>query len=451
MAESFASSSTWTGHVRPPTAGRPAVAIRTLGCKVNQVESEDIAAGLVGRGFRISELEDADVVVVNTCTVTAESDRKARKLVRHVHALSSNPIVVVTGCMATLAGELLDSLGERVIVESDKSMVASRVAGLLSLPDEAGDPSLRAGLEFRTRALVKVEDGCDAHCTYCIVPQARGNPRSVPLEDVVRQVEAFVAEGAGEIVLTGINIGRYANGPARLPELLRAVGGTGIARIRLSSIEPEHLTESLLAAITETPAFCEHLHVPMQSGSNDVLRRMSRSYTVEEYEAHISAAREALPGVCVSTDVIAGFPGESDEHAEETLAACKRIGFGKMHVFRYSRRAGTVAAGLPEQLAPDIVGDRARALREIGASLVSDWIDSRIGMETELLVETEERAAGVEGVRLIAGMTRDYIKAEAVSGPGHKVGQTVRLQLVGRRGAVALGRLSTDGSACSAC
>ncbi|MHB8924777.1 MAG: MiaB/RimO family radical SAM methylthiotransferase [Coriobacteriia bacterium] len=377
----------------------PAVAFRTLGCKVNQVEAETIAASLIGSGAVVVPEEDADVVVVTTCTVTGEADHKARKAVRHAHALPQRPIVVVTGCLAALDDGTLVALGDRVVVEADKAAVAARVAALMRLRATSVSAT-RAGGAFHTRAMVKVEDGCDNFCAYCIVPHARGVPRSVALEAIVAEVEALGVRGAREVVLTGINIGRYDDAAVRLPGLIRAVAATGIERIRVSSIEPEHVDEDLLAAIAETPAFCEHLHVPLQSGCDRTLAAMGRRYDTAAYETIVARAREAIPGFALSTDVIAGFPGETDVDAAQTLAFLERIGFSKLHVFRYSARAGTPAAGRADHVDPRVIAARAAAVRELGDRMRLAHLRSHIGDTLEVLVERSGKGVARDGSRV---------------------------------------------------
>ena len=388
-------------------ADRVTVAFRTLGCKVNRVESESIAADLLGTGAVVVEEDEAAVIVVNTCTVTAEADAKARKAVRHALRQDGAPVVVVTGCLAALDAEALRALGERVVVEADKEQVASRVRELLGL--HAGSdthPSARAGEGFRTRAILKIEDGCDNFCTYCIVPYARGVPRGVVLASAVAEAEGLVAAGKCEIVLTGINIGRYrdpATG-ADLAELIGAIAGTGIERLRLSSIEPPDLTDRLLRVLGSTRAACEHLHVPLQSGCDAVLSAMGRTYTAEEYASRIAAARAAVPGLAVTTDLIAGFPGESCEHHEITLAFVEAMGFSKVHVFRYSARPGTPAASM-EQIAPQLRATRASQLRELSEELHKRYVEGRTGSTAEVLVETVSPGRAT-------GTTRDYLRLQ---------------------------------------
>ncbi len=373
--------------------------MKTLGCKVNQVEAERIAAELIGSGARLVPEAEADVVIVTTCTVTGEADHKARKAVRHAHALAHSPVVVVTGCMAALDDGSLGTLGERVIVEADKAAVPGRVRDLLGMRVAEKRPP-RAGRGFHTRAMVKVEDGCDNFCAYCIVPHVRGVPRSVPLADVAAEVSALRDAGVREVVLTGINIGRYDDAGVRLSELIEAVAATGIERIRLSSVEPEHVDARFLAVAAATPAFCRHLHVPLQSGSDAVLARMGRRYDTAAYAAIVARARETLPGLALTTDVIAGFPGETDAEAAETLAFLERTGFAKLHVFRYSARAGTPAAARDDQVPPATIASRAAALRDLGHRMRVAHLRSQVGLELDVLVEREGEGVSRDGSRV---------------------------------------------------
>jgi len=386
------------------------VSFRTLGCKVNRVESEKIAAELLGQGVQVAEESAADVIVINTCTVTGEADAKARKAVRHALRLDRQPVVVVTGCLASVDAVALTALGERVIVEADKSRVADRVAMHLALRPArqaaAPTPVPRTGDLFRTRVSIKIEDGCDNFCTYCIVPYARGVPRGEPLADIVAEAETLVAVGVSELVLTGINLGRYRDphSDADLADLIAAVAATGVARLRLSSIEPPDLTPRLLAVLAETPSACAQLHVPLQSGSDEVLSAMGRAYTSAEFRGLVTAARETLPGLTLTTDVIAGFPTETAENHAETLAFIESLGFSKLHVFRYSERPGTPAAALP-QVPAAVRSERAAELRALGEKLRAEFLSAHVGGEVEVLVEA------AEGGR-VCGTTRDYVRVE---------------------------------------
>ena len=409
------------GPVAPSLLPR-GVAFRTLGCKVNRVESETMAAELLGRGARIVDEVEAGVVVVSTCTVTGEADAKARKAVRHALASPGEPVVVITGCAAALNPAAFASLGERVVVEPDKSRVAGRVAELLGLSAVALSAGARTGEGFRTRALLKVQDGCDAFCAYCIVPYARGVPRAVPLGELADEAKALVAAGAREIVLTGINIGRYVDGEATLADVVGAVAASGVERLRLSSIEPLDLTPAFLEVLARTASFCPHLHVPLQSGSDAVLSAMGRRYSAAEYAERIAEARSALPGLAVTTDVLCGFPGESDEDAEQTLLFCDSLGFSWLHVFRYSARPGTPAAAMPAQVPHTVTAARAGRLRACAEHLRVAHVARRLGAFASVLVETAE----ADGVG--RGTTEDYLRV-SVPGAASQLGNTLRVRL----------------------
>ncbi|HET6352289.1 MAG TPA: tRNA (N(6)-L-threonylcarbamoyladenosine(37)-C(2))-methylthiotransferase MtaB [Coriobacteriia bacterium] len=412
------------------------VAFRTLGCKVNRVESEDIAADLLGRGIQLAEEDAASVIVVNTCTVTGEADAKARKAVRQALKAAGEPLVVVTGCLAALDAEGLEALGERVIAEPDKERVASRVAEALGLEsEEPHGHAVRSGQGFRTRALLKIEDGCDNFCSYCIVPHARGVPCSVPLARIAEQVAALVAAGAAEIVLTGINIGRYSDGDADLASVVETVAAAGVSRLRLSSVEPPDVTDRLLAVLAATPAACPHLHVPLQSGSDAVLEAMGRKYAVADYRAMVERARAALPGLALTTDVIAGFPTETEEQAAETAAFVREIGFAKLHVFRYSQRPGTPAAEMP-QVTPEARASRAETLRQAGDAMRDAFTDARLGSLTELLVEKVGENDTAEGT------TPDYLRVALSGAPGLSEGDLVSVRLKRRLGSIVLAELA---------
>jgi threonylcarbamoyladenosine tRNA methylthiotransferase MtaB len=424
----------------------PRVAVRTLGCKVNRTESEAIAEDLLCRGVDIAGSgEAAEVVVVNTCTVTGEADAKARKAVRRALAGAGEPAVVVTGCLAAIDPEGVRALGDRVIVEIDRSLVASRVANLLggraaetTAPPGAAVVPARSGPAFLTRVMVKVQDGCDHRCSYCIVPDARGGPRSVPASSVEARVARLADAGTAEVVLTGVNIGRYADGGTDLAGLVERLGATGIRRIRVSSIEPLDLTEGLLAALARTPPVMPHLHVPLQSGCDGTLEAMRRGYTAAEFADALRRSRAALPGLAVTTDVIVGFPGESDADFAASLAFVEACAFTKLHVFRYSRRRGTPAADMPGQIPPPVIAARAAVMRALGEGLAARHAASRVGGIADVLIES---ARGVA----TAGTTEDYLRIE-VEGSQASPGDVVRVRLVGGDGGGLLGVPEDDGA-----
>ncbi|MBS3956222.1 MAG: tRNA (N(6)-L-threonylcarbamoyladenosine(37)-C(2))-methylthiotransferase MtaB [Clostridiales bacterium] len=425
------------------------VAFTTLGCKVNRVESDTIAAHLLEAGVRLTETLEADVIVVNTCTVTGEADRKARKAVRRALSQPRNPTVVVTGCLAALDTGALAALGDRVVVVADKEEAFRKITELLGRRSGETAPgsaeraaaedvlktggALRANEGFRTRVAVKIQDGCDAYCTYCIVPYARGGPSSVPLRDIVIQVGALAEAGTSEVVLTGINLGRYRD-PATgavLADVVSALDTTGISRIRLSSLEPADLTPHLLDALASSRALCAHLHVPLQAGSDRILSAMGRPYTASGYAVTIAAAREALPGLSVTTDVIAGFPGETHAEAERTREFVRDLGFARLHVFRYSRREGAPAAQMSGHLPAKTIAVRARELRSLDESLRQQHAASRIGTTVEVLVESVK-----DGIA--TGTTREYLTLAAPAAH-YAPGSLGHACVVGRREATLIG------------
>ncbi len=412
-------------------ADAPRVALRTLGCKVNRADTEALAEALALLGATVVDAESpAEAVVVNTCTVTAEADAKARKEVRRALGDTEGP-VIVTGCLAAIDAEGLRTLGERVVVQADRRALPAAIAALLGVESGAGRDVPVAGEilspgptpGFRTRALVKVQEGCDNRCAFCIVPDARGLPSSVPAREILERVASRRAAGTSEIVLTGVNLGRYADAPDApdLATLVTLLAETGIPRIRLSSIEPPDLTGRLLGVLAITPAVAPHLHVPLQSGSDRTLQAMGRRYDVDAYAEALVRARAAIPGLAVTTDVIVGFPGETDADFEASLEFVRSCAFTKLHVFRYSPRSGTPAAALPDQVPPERKASRAGVLRELSDALERAHAGRRAGEQADLLVERIS-----EGVAF--GTTGDHLHVSAEL-PGARRGELVPITL----------------------
>jgi threonylcarbamoyladenosine tRNA methylthiotransferase MtaB len=422
-------------------ADGPRVEVRTLGCKVNRAESEALVEALGALGVTAaSDGAVSDCVVVNTCTVTVEAEAKARKEVRRALGVTAGP-VIVTGCLAAVDPRSVQAIDPRVVVETDRSLLARAVAALHAAGDgqRAREAPLARTAAFRTRALIKVQDGCDNGCAYCIVPDARGLPRSMPASGIVDRVRALVAAGAAEVVLTGINIGRYGDGAAApdLGALVERVAATGIARIRISSIEPPDVSARLLEVLASTPAVVAHLHVPLQSGSDRVLAAMGRRYDTASYSARLDAARRALPGLAVTTDVIAGFPGERDDDFARTLEFVQGCRFAGLHVFRYSPRKGTAAAAAAGQVPATERAARARVLRATGERLRARYARSRDGGRATLLVE--KVADGIA-----RGTTEDHLRVSAAL-PGARAGDLVPVRLSVSDGGDARGYYVEEG------
>lgn len=364
-----------------------------------------MAESLEGLGYVMCDESEASAVVVNTCAVTGEAQTKARKAVRHAAFLPQLPLVVATGCVASLFSDDLSGIAPNVVVESDKGRVAHVVAeGLRRGGDGAtgARPALVTPTPTgRTRPGVKIQDGCDNRCTYCIVWKARGPSRSVDPGVVVEEVRAAVAHGAHEVVLTGINLGGYCARAGmrelRLPDLLdHVLDATDVERLRLSSLEPPDVTADLLRVMVASDGrIAPFLHVCLQSGCDETLHRMGRVYRSDLYRRATDAAREALPEVALGTDLIVGFPGETDDEFARSYAFCEETGFARMHVFRYSRRPGTVAATAAGQVDPRVMATRSRELRELARRMRHAEAARLVG--TEQLVVVQYPGRGVSG------------------------------------------------------
>ncbi len=331
------------------------VALHTVGCKLNQAESEGLARRLVQAGYQIVPPDaNADVYLLNTCTITHSADRKCRHLLRLTHRRNQRARIIASGCYAQRAAEELRLIEGVTIVAEHRDQ--GRLVGLINaLGPSCGQNQSMPRL--RTRALVKIQDGCNEPCSYCIVPRVRGQGHDVAPDQVLAEVHTRVTEGHKEIILTGTQIGGY-QGNGGLESLVRRIlCETDVPRLRLSSLQPQDLSPSFLQ-LWHDRRLCRHLHLPLQSGSDSVLRRMRRCYSTVDYQEAANMAREAIPGLAITTDIMVGFPGESDEEFEDGLRFCQRIGFARLHVFPYSERPGTAAAGMPDK-----VDERTKRLR----------------------------------------------------------------------------------------
>ena len=327
----------------------------TLGCKVNQYDTEAMRELFEKAGYETVDFsEPADVYLINTCTVTQTGDKKSRQMISRAHALSPNAKIVVAGCYAQRAPEevlalpgvnLVIGTKERArVVELVEKLAQDKQDAVSDLRTERTFEPLTASHEGRTRAQLKIQEGCDRFCTYCIIPYARGPIRSRPLQDVRCELEKLAAAGYHEVVLTGIHLMSYGrdlgDGVTLIDAIAQAEGLSQIRRIRLGSLEPQLLSETFVRALAENPRVCHQFHLSLQSGSAGVLKRMNRRYTPEEYAECVHRLRSAMPGCAITTDIIVGFPGETEEEFEETLAFARQVSLARIHVFPYSRRAG---------------------------------------------------------------------------------------------------------------
>jgi threonylcarbamoyladenosine tRNA methylthiotransferase MtaB len=369
----------------------------TLGCKVNQYETEYLREGLASIGWSdAAEGEAADLCVVNTCTVTAEGDSKSRQVIRRLARENPSAKLVVMGCYATRAPEEVKALPGVTEVLTDKRELPD-LLGRFGVTDA---PTGVTGIGTRKRAYVKVQDGCLLRCSFCIIPSVRPNLASRPFDEIVREVENLVARGRREIVLTGIHLGHYGvdfnrenlrdkSSWVRLSDLVRRLAAVpGDFRLRLSSIEATEVTHELIDVMAEHPQkVCPHLHLSMQSGSDGVLRRMRRRWGRRRFLDRCHLLRERLDRPAITTDVIIGFPGETDAEFEETLAACREAGFSKIHAFPFSRRRGTPAWDMPNQIEKHVKQERMQRLAELEAELRDEYYRSLIGMPLRVLIE----------------------------------------------------------------
>ncbi len=408
--------------------GRPAptVALKTFGCRVNQVDSDALVRRFRERGFAVVPFgAPADAIVINTCTVTHVADRKARGSINRTLREHPDALVAITGCYATVQTARLTELFPRAevfpIVEQDRLVAAiGRVAG-----DAATAPTAPNGFgeAARTRPMVKVQEGCDHVCAYCIVPRARGRARSRPVGEVVARVRDLVGAGAVEVVITGVSLGSYRcpDGGDRVGRLVAQIlAETDVPRLRISSIEPMDFDRDLLDALAD-PRVCPHLHLPLQSGSDRVLAAMRRPYTAAEYRDLVDAIRGVSPDAAIGTDVMVGFPGESDVDYQATRELAAAVGFASLHAFPYSRRDRTLAA-----LAADPVDDVTRNARladilELGERLARRYAEQFEGAEREIVWE-----AAADGA--VSGLSDNYLRVEAKGGP-ELVGQIGRARI----------------------
>ena len=373
------------------------VGICSLGCKVNIYEAEYVTNLLKENNYTIVDFEEkADIYIINTCSVTNESDKKSRKMINRAKRNNKDAIIIVMGCYSQVSSEEIDAdiiLGNKdkskiiEIIEEYKRTKQSKTI-IHDLTKVDFEKMEITKFENHTRAFVKIQDGCNAFCSYCIIPYARGRVRSKNPTDVINEVTKLVEDGYKEIVLTGIHTGRYGmdiNSSLEnlLEELIKI---PGIYRIRLSSIEINEITPKIIKLIKESNVMAKHLHIPLQSGSNKILKLMNRRYNKEEFISMVSNLKE-IEDISLTTDLIVGFPGETDEEFSETIETLGIIGFTKIHTFPYSKRKGTPAASMENQVSPEIKKERVRKVLEISNSSEQKYYKDNIGKEYDGVVE----------------------------------------------------------------
>ncbi|MDO5117664.1 MAG: MiaB/RimO family radical SAM methylthiotransferase [Eggerthellaceae bacterium] len=374
--------------------------VSNLGCKVNRVESDSLLARAQRCEWIADSEKDADVIVVNTCTVTGEAQKKTRKAIRQALRSNDDARIVVAGCAAAIDPDELASIDPRIVIVS-KQDLETYIEEMLPANEIEACDALRVGERFRTRVGIKVQDGCANACTYCIVHTARGKVWSKPSSSVIDEAIRYMGAGVRELVFAGINLGSYNDGGMGITDLVfevlkatDAVDEKGIPamRLRLSSIEPCDIDDAFIELLASSNGrVCRHLHIPVQSGSSKVLSEMARPYDADAYLDLIRRLYERVPKISISTDIIVGFPGETDQDFKETLELARACRFSKIHVFPYSRRKGTPAAIRPDQIDPEAKRIRSTSLRALSDELRKEDAESRIGDEELVVVERAGR------------------------------------------------------------
>ena len=383
------------------------VFFHTLGCKVNQYETQEMREQLTKNGYEITEDENvADIFVINSCTVTSESDRKTRQCVRHYKKKYPESIVVLTGCMPQSFPEMAEKLNEADIVLGNKNnkylvsslneFFANSCRTLNMEQHQSGEPLVSSGIsrfEERTRAILKIEDGCDRFCSYCIIPKARGRVRWKPIEDIKAEVKALTDNGYREIVLVGINLSAYGKGTElNLADAVFAVSeNEKVERIRLGSLEPDHITDELIEKLAKCEKLCPQFHISLQSGCDKILKKMNRHYTSDEYYSLCQKLRKEFKDCTLTTDIMVGFPHETDEDFEITKAFAQKVGFEKIHIFPYSRRSGTVADRMDGQIEKSVKAQRVNALSQVAEEIRNNFLKAQIGKELSVLIEEKQK------------------------------------------------------------
>lgn len=427
------------------------VSIVTLGCKTNQFESAAMSEQLVKAGYQQVDFDaGAELVIVNTCTVTSATDSQSRNLIRRARRMNPQARVVVTGCYAQIDPDTLAKLPgvALVIGNEEKKDFLTRLTTLdtdqpqVSVADirqfEIAETLPLSSFEQRSRAFVQIQNGCDAFCSYCIIPYARGRSRSVAVADVVKPLETLSAAGYPEVVLTGIHIGNYGQDlqpQLDLLSLLQTIEQSAFSgRLRLGSIEPTELPDTLLDYVAAAEWICPHYHIPLQAGDDEILERMNRHYTTDFFQELLNGIRQRQSSAAIGLDIITGFPGETEQQFDDTCEFLKRLTFSHLHVFPFSRRPGTPAADMKGQLPGDIIKQRAAKLREIGERKLAAYATQFVGQTLEIVIEGGE----VDGKK--KGLSRNYLPV-LIDAPGVEQGSCLQVEVSAARSGLLYGAI----------
>ena len=429
------------------------VAFYTLGCKVNQYETEAMEEIFQKRGYKIVDSDQkADMYVINTCTVTNLSDRKSRQFIRRAKRTNKDSIVVVVGCYSQVAPDEVEDiegvdivigttdrekivdLCEEAKIKNKKINIVKNIKGYKDFEDLN-----IVDLKSKTRAYIKIQEGCNQFCSYCIIPYARGPIRSRALEDIIKETERLSKAGFKEIILTGIHVASYGKDLNNI-NLLNVIEGVskieGIERIRLSSIEPTLINEEFMKKIIDIKEVCDHFHLSLQSGSDTVLNRMNRKYTTSQYKDIVKLIRKYLPDTGITTDIIVGFPGETKKEFEETYNFVKEIGFSRIHVFKYSPRKGTPASKFKEQVHGNVKHFRSEKLISLGEELMKGFNNNFIGKTMEVLFEEESK----EESGFAEGYTTNYIRVKSETSKDIR-GKILPVKIIKKENDILIGKI----------
>jgi threonylcarbamoyladenosine tRNA methylthiotransferase MtaB len=399
------------------------VHLKTLGCRLNEAELETWAQAFQKSGHHITpDAQAANLVVLNSCAVTMDAARKSRQLIRRIHRDNPSAKLVVSGCYATLnEAEAAAMMGVDLVVNNrdkhqlvEKTLSELNMDAMPSLSTEPGETSLFT--RGRQRAFVKVQDGCRYRCTFCIVTIARGEEQSRPVQDIISEINHLHQQGISEVILTGVHLGGYGSDlNLNLADLIKTIlAETDVPRLRLGSLEPWEFSDDFFS-LFQNPRLMPHLHLPLQSGSDAVLRRMARRCKTAEFADIAAQLRAAIPHFNITTDIIVGFPGESEQEWQDSLAFIQYVGFGHIHIFSYSKREGTKAANLPDQVPVEVKKQRSQVLHEIAETMKRDFHSQNLGKTFPVLWEAHSEPYG-EGQKLNFGYTPNYIRVGCVIG-----------------------------------
>ena len=403
------------------------VAFITLGCKVNQYETNAMSQKLIEEGYKIVEhTQKADIYIINTCTVTNMSDRKSRQMIRRMKEQNKNAIIVACGCYVQVAKKEIENIKEIDLALGNEEKVdivkyCNEIIQKNKKEEIADVMQSRKFAEFgetsyteKTRAVIKVQDGCDRFCSYCIIPYARGRVRSREPEHIIKEIKQIANEGIKEVVITGIHIASYGKDfkkDYKLIDLLEEINKIdGIERIRLGSIEPLLITEEFVQRLVKLEKICEQFHLSLQSGCDETLKRMNRRYTTQQFEEIVKRLRKAYDNVNLTTDIIVGFPGETEEEFAKTYKFLEKIKFYKMHIFKYSPRKGTRAEQMPQQIEPQLKEERSKKLIELSDKNEKEYNSEYVGKRVEVLWEEQKN-------EIYKGHTKNYVLVEMKAKP----------------------------------